>query len=141
MTAVTSCDRKRSTRACLWDFDPNVTDARMSLLVGYLCESCGERLKEQLSEYEVRQLRDLLNHRWIGRVEDPGSVASNLKRVFNFDLSRTRGMAPTIMDDIRRTGFSEIVKWLVAGSLGILSFRAIEELRALIGKWKGWPMN
>ena len=126
------------TRACLWDFDPNVSDARISLLVGYLCSACEERLKEYLPDQEVSQIRKLLDHRWIGKVEEPGSVASNLKRVFNYDLSRTKGLAPTIADQIRSVGVSEVVKLIAAGFLGFFSLQVLAQLKSLLVHGSAW---
>jgi hypothetical protein len=109
------------TRACIWDFDPNVSDAKMSALVGYLCSACEEILREQLSECEVKEVRLLLSHSWIGRTDEPGSVASDLKRVFGYDLTRTRGLSPTFFDNLRNVGTLEIVRLFAAWLLAILT--------------------
>jgi hypothetical protein len=113
------------TRACLWDFDPNVKDARMSLLVGYLCGACEDAIANSpvgpLKTAEVEQIRELLSHRWIGRVEEPGSIAGNLKRVFGYDLSRTQGLSPSFADKIREAGVPEILKLIMAWLLGALT--------------------
>ncbi|MCI0620295.1 MAG: hypothetical protein L0387_01235 [Acidobacteria bacterium] len=109
------------TRACIWDFDANVSDAKMSVLVGHLCGACEDFLLEQLSESELKEIRHLLSHTWIGRTDEPGSVASNLKRVFGYDLARTRGLSPSFLDHLRQASSSEMVRLIGAWLLAILT--------------------
>jgi len=95
-------------------------------------------MAERLGSKEVEQIRDLLSHRWIGRVDEPGSVAGNLKRVFGYDLSRTRGLSPSSWERIREVGLPEVIKLLVAWLLGILTLQSATWLKKLLvigGVW------
>lgn len=89
------------TRGCIWDFDAHQPDAAMAHLVGYLCESCQRLVLENTDEDQLRELRQLLSHSWIGDVDDPGTVASTLKRAFMYDLVRTRGARASFWDRAR----------------------------------------
>ena len=108
------------TRACVWDFDANIADARLSPLVGYLCDSCEALIAERVSANELTEIRHLLSHKWIGRMEDPGTVASNLKRVFGYDLASTRGLSAGFWDSLRVAVPVEFVKFLAAVITGVV---------------------
>jgi hypothetical protein len=108
------------TRACIWDFDANVDDTRAGVLVGYLCERCEEALATKVDSEKIVVIKKLLSHDWIGKMEDPGSVASNMRRVFSYDLSRTRGLSPGIRERLVEVGASEAVKWIAIALLAFL---------------------
>jgi hypothetical protein len=102
LSARVSLQRKLSshypTRSCIWDFTANVADIKSAILIGYICSDCRTSLLECLSEDELNKFESLVRHSWIGKLEDPGSVASNLKRVFDYDLSTTRGLKLGLID-------------------------------------------
>ena len=110
------------TRACIWDFDANIADARLSPLVGYLCDSCERLIAERVTKDELEEIRSLLSHKWIGKTEEPGSVASNLKRVFGYDLARTRGLSAGFLDQVRGASSSELVRLVGVGVSAVLIF-------------------
>lgn len=83
------------TRGCVLDFTANVADFKSAILVGYVCNDCSELFNRHLSDDEFKDFQQLISHSWLGNVNDAGSVASNLKRVFNYDLSRTKGVSPS----------------------------------------------
>lgn len=110
------------SRGCVWDFDANIEDARLSPLVGALCDSCKELISQRVTTKELDDIRDLLTHKWIGKSDEPGSVASNLKRIFGFDLARTKGLSPGFRDQLRAAASSEVVKWLAAAITAVAIF-------------------
>ncbi len=110
------------TRACIWDFDANIADARLSPLVGYLCDSCERLIGQRVTKDELEEIRNLLSHKWIGKTKETGSVASNLKRVFGYDLSRTRGLSAGFLDQVREATTSELVRLVGAGVGAVLIF-------------------
>lgn len=110
------------TRGCVWDFDANIEDARLSPLVGYLCDSCKQLIAEQVSPTELEQIHALLAHKWIGKTDEPGTVASNLKRIFGYDLARTRGLSAGFLDQVREAASSEFVKLIAAAITGVVIF-------------------
>jgi hypothetical protein len=88
------------TRACIGDFTPYVSDFKASILAGHLCIDCRTLLASVLSAQEMEDLDILISHKWLGKLEDSGSVASNLKRVYEYDLSRTRGLRPSRIERV-----------------------------------------
>ena len=87
-----------ATRACLWDFTANVADVKSGILIGYICADCRNALLDRLSSSELEQFERLMSRSWLGTLDEPGSVASNLKRVFDYDLSTTRGLKLSAID-------------------------------------------
>ncbi len=117
------------TRACLWDFDANIEDARLSPLVGYLCDSCEQLIAERVTASDLNEIRKLLSHQWLGKTDEPGSVASNLKRTFAYDLTRTRGLSAGFLDRLREASLSELAKLVSAGIAGIVGTLFIQWAR------------
>ena len=104
-----------STRACLWDFTANVSDVKSGILIGYVCTDCREALLKCLSAEEVKEFERLMRRTWLGNLDDTGSVASNLKRVFDYDLSTTRGLELGLIDRFQDIVWStESVKFILA---------------------------
>ncbi len=109
------------TRACIWDFNANLEDTRDGVLVGYLCRDCEEALARQADASTIQTIKDLLKLEWIGRPEDLGSVASNVRRIFGYDLSRTKGLSRGFRDRLLEVTTSEVVKWVIPFVLTLLA--------------------
>jgi len=131
MSFVSEIGSHYPTRGCIWDFNANVGDARAGILVGYLCDSCEfSLLSAGVTEEEVTALKRLLTHEWVGNTETAGSVAGNLKRVFSYDLSRTKGLHASMRERLSDALTSETAKWIVAVVLGgivVWLFRVIKK--------------
>jgi hypothetical protein len=95
------------TRGCIWDFTANVADTKSTILIGYVCTGCRKSLSEYFSEAELREVDLLARRSWLGKLDDPGSIASNLKRVFAYDLSTTRGLKLSLMERLPDILWSE----------------------------------
>ena len=79
-------------------------------------------IAERVTKDELEEIRSLLSHKWIGKTEEPGSVASNLKRVFGYDLARTRGLSAGFLDQVRGASSSELVRLVGVGVSAVLIF-------------------
>jgi hypothetical protein len=108
------------TRACIADFTPYISDFKSAILVGHLCSDCSALLSNMLSEDEMKDLRHLVSHKWLGKLEESGSVASNLKRVYEYDLSRTRGLRPSLVERTTDILWSSEVFRLICSLIGLL---------------------
>jgi hypothetical protein len=120
------------TRGCVWDFTAHQPDARLCV-VGALCDACLELIAQSVTADEKKSLELLLSHDWIGKTEEPGTVASTLKRVFGFDLALTRGLSPSFLEHIREGLPTGVVTLAVAAIGGIASILFTAWLRH-----KGW---
>ena len=110
------------TRGCVWDFDANIEDARLSPLIGYLCASCEQLLTARVTATNYEKYVSLLEDKWLGTTDAAGSVASNLKRIFGYDLARTRGLSASFLENVREAASSEIVKLIAAGITAVAIF-------------------
>lgn len=102
-----------STRGCLWDFDANVHDARITTAVSYICAQCEAALNNALSLEKSEALKKLIDHRWIGKIEDTGSIGSNLRRIFGYDLARTQGLSPSFFDRLSDVGAKQFAELFI----------------------------
>lgn len=119
------------TRGCVWDFTAHQPDARLSV-VGSLCDACQALVREQVGDEALTEIQFLVSHKWIGKTDEPGSVASNLKRVFGYDLAITQGLSPTFFDRLREAVPSALMKVIVGLLIAIGGF--------LFGLWWNSPV-
>lgn len=89
-----------ATRGCLFDFNNSVNDAKNSVLIKYICSDCEDKIKNTFGEDFIKELKKITDRDWIGNYNDVGSVAYNLKRVFYYDLTKTRGFKASPMERI-----------------------------------------
>jgi hypothetical protein len=124
------------TRACIGDFTPCLVDFKATILVGHLCSDCTGFLSTVLNEHEMNDLRHLVSHKWLGKLDDLGSVASNLKRVYEYDLSRTRGLRPSLVERATDILWSSDVVKAIWGLLVflIISIAASHPILWILGK-------
>jgi len=98
------------TRGCIWDFDVYQPDARIGASLGWLCETCMALLKAHATPSEIGATGKLIAGDWVGRKDDPGSVAYTLAQVYSFDLTRTKGLKPGFWSFLPQTAISELTK-------------------------------
>lgn len=109
-----------STRGCLWDFDANVMDAKITTSVKFICSQCRADLQICMTPEKIKALECLIDHTWIGETENPGSVASTLKRVFDYDLARTRGLSPGFLDKLKDLSSHHVAEYLVKTAITVV---------------------
>lgn len=102
-----------ATRGCLCDFTADVRQARVGIALGYLCDACEAQVRNQLQPADVEKLKEFLSHHWIGRSEDHGTVAGSIKRIFSYDLARTKGISPGFWDKLIEVFKSEATNVIV----------------------------
>lgn len=102
-----------ATRGCLCDFTADVRHARVGVALGYLCDACEAEVLRRLQPADVEKLKQFLSHHWIGRPEEPGTVAGSIKRIFSYDLARTKGISPGFRDKLIEVFKSEAVNVIV----------------------------
>ncbi len=107
------------TRGCLWDYDINVPDVRISAFLGFLCETCRNGLGKAIGPNEYNEIVKLTENHWIGDRESPSSIAGILAKNYKYDLSRSVGLSPGFMSRLTRAlppwvgkSIIDIVKWL-----------------------------
>lgn len=129
------------TRGCLWDFDVNQADFKISALLGFLCDTCRERLKAATSDGEYEDIRRLIDNKWIGDASDLSSVAGLLAKNYRYDLSRSIGLNPGIWARLVRVMQSglgryifEILKWVTIFVLTVTAVKHFPWIAKLLVK-------
>jgi hypothetical protein len=115
------------TRGCIWDFDVHQPDIRISAFLGLLCGTCRRNLTAAINETEFSEIENLIGNEWIGRRDDPFSVAASLAKNYNYELRRATGLSPGLLSSIshgmKTEGgkfFLDVLKWVVIALITIL---------------------
>ena len=98
-----------STKSCAFDFTASISDARLSALTGFLCDSCSTTIKSALSEQVVEDARVLLKKEWFGSSRNQTDPANTAKKL-GYDLFHTRGIKQTLWERLLATIEEEAVK-------------------------------
>ena len=108
------------TRGCIWDFDVHQPDIRISALLGLLCLTCQRNLKAAIPETAFAEIEKLIANEWIGRRDDPVSVAASLAKNYKYELRRATGLNPGLFSSISESMkagigkfFLDILKWVL----------------------------
>ncbi|MCH8904209.1 MAG: hypothetical protein IIA45_09880 [Bacteroidetes bacterium] len=101
-----------ATRGCISDFAASISDVRLSVLTGFLCDSCSDTIKHARSEKLVTDAKDLLAKKWLGNVSEPSHVAETAKKL-GYDLFRTKGVKQTFTESLLATVEQEGVKLIL----------------------------
>jgi hypothetical protein len=91
---LASFRRHFETRGCIFDFNGGLSEARFSVLTGYICDSCQSLIRTQSSNQVLEDARILLSRDWLGDSSAPSDVAVTVKKL-GYDLFRTAGIKPT----------------------------------------------
>jgi hypothetical protein len=112
------------TKGCLFDYNEYIQDGRLMVLVGDVCESCRRMALEAGRQAELDALLTMIDHTWIGDTTKNDTVASVLKKVFDYDLYVSRGLSAnrleTFWDNVTSSSTQEFVRLLAAVLLAYL---------------------
>lgn len=112
------------TKGCLLDFNEYIQDARLMVLVGNVCETCRQLSMKAGKVTELQALLELVDHEWIGDMTKSDSVASVLKKVYDYDLYVSRGLSvnrlETFWDNISSSSAQEFIRIVAAIILAFL---------------------
>jgi len=100
------------TRGCLLDFTLFKRDDKVSILLGYICDSCIYNIEKFLGKDIVDCIKSMCSRNWIGEIEDPDSVAHGMKKFFKVDLDKDTGFYKTPWEKIKES-FIELPKEII----------------------------
>ena len=105
------------TKGCLFDFTQYLDEARYKVLHGLICAPCRQMLDSKGAIEVAAGLTDVLDTGWLGKAEESESPAAIAAKM-GYPLFVTRGLKPTVMEQIRATlvdeGVKEITKYIIA---------------------------
>lgn len=91
-----------------------------------------QSIGETSANTRLANRRGALSQSWMGKLEEPDSVASTLKHTFDYDLSRTKGLRPRFKERLLEHFQAEGAKYLVGAFFSLLS---------VIGVWLAYLLN
>jgi hypothetical protein len=105
------------TKGCVCDFTPDMDDARIKVLSGFLCEHCSGVLIEAGYPALPGEIRWVLGKRWLGRIDQPNSPAAIAAKL-GYNLFVTKGLSATRWErtvaTIQEEGTKEIIKSVIS---------------------------
>lgn len=88
----------RDTRGCIADFTRNKSDDRVDILLGYICEEHQKEIEVYYGKQYLNEILIIIDRKWIGSIDEKGTVAYNLKHVFKFDINKDSGFNKTLWE-------------------------------------------
>jgi hypothetical protein len=89
------------SRGCLNDYTEDKQENRVDVLLGYVCDSCKERITQVLGAEMLSSLQLIASHDWIGETSDPQKAAYYVKKYFKVDLNKDSGFNKTAYEQLR----------------------------------------
>jgi hypothetical protein len=86
------------TKGCIADFTGDKCDDRVDILTGYICEQHQNQIKMIYGKKYLEEILMVINRKWIGSIEEKGTVAYDLKHVFRFDINKDSGFNKSVWD-------------------------------------------
>lgn len=91
MDTALELNSHEDTRGCILDFCEYKADARVGILCGFISEEVKTKIIKTYGKQFIEDIETVLGRKWIGSLEEPGSVAYNLMHVFKVNLFRDSG--------------------------------------------------
>lgn len=114
-----------ATRGCIFDYNKYLEDMRNKILISYICEDCESELKRLVGDEKFNQIDRLVRLSWIGKVDEPGSIANILKSSFGYDLDLTKGFKPSWQERAKETLQSAFIQETIKFASAILLAAAL----------------
>jgi len=89
------------TRGCLIDYAGDKQENRVDVLLGYICDSCKEKITQMLGADMLNSFQVIASHGWIGETSDPQKAAFYVKKYFKVDLNKDSGFNKTAYERLR----------------------------------------
>jgi hypothetical protein len=100
------------TRGCIWDYDDHQPDARIAILLGYICQTCENKLLTSVERETYADILKLVDNRWLGDKSVQFSPSAILSKVYKYDLSRSTGLNVSAFSKVVDAFISELGKVL-----------------------------
>ena len=97
------------TKGCLFDFTPELSEARYKALQSFMCANCRKRLQGSGSEQLVEDFSRASDLSWLGLPSDPHCPAGIVANL-GYNLFLTKGIQPTFWENVRSVLRDEATK-------------------------------
>lgn len=89
------------TMGCQFEYTRIKAHDRIDIALGYICEDHARQIQTEFGDRYLNDLRLLFSFGWLGRVDEPGTLASRLRAYFGQDLQRDSGYSKRFWERIR----------------------------------------
>jgi hypothetical protein len=120
------------TRGCCLDYTVLKEEDKIDIGLGYICDECKSRIKQNIGEKYLECFEKMHSMKWLGYVEEKGTVANDLKRYFRIDLNKDTGYSKTRRErmtdgikDITRQVTVSVLAASIALAIGIIIGRIL----------------
>ncbi len=118
-----SLSSHNETKGCVIDFTRIKEDDRVDIALGYICDLDRQHIVENIGKDYLKQIELIINRKWIGSIEDRGSIAYNLKHFFHFNIDHDSGFNKTFWEKALSKFEDlplELIKLIIQGIIAIL---------------------
>ena len=82
-------------RGCIADLTRQKYQDRIAITLGYVCEEHKEKILQVYGKDYLEQFLYVISREWIGKIDENGSVAYNLRHIFKFNINKDSGFNKT----------------------------------------------
>lgn len=107
------------TKGCLFDFTPNLDEARYKALQSFICSTCRDKMRASGASRLAVDLANVLDLNWLGTTVDPHSPAAIVANL-GYNLFLTKGVRPTVWETVRSILRDEATKEIIKLIFAIL---------------------
>lgn len=104
---------------CIADFTRQKYQDRIAITLGYVCEEHKEKILQVYGKDYLEQFLYVISREWIGKIDENGSVAYNLRSIFKFNINKDSGFNRTRWEKLQ-SNFYEIPGTLTGGALKVI---------------------
>lgn len=106
-------------RGCIADLTRQKYQDRIAITLGYICEDHQEKILKVYGKEYLEQFLNVISREWIGKIDENGSVAYNLRHIFKFNINKDSGFNKTRWEKFQ-SKFYEIPGTLTGEVLKVL---------------------
>jgi len=88
-------------RGCIADLTRQKYQDRIAITLGYVCEEHKENILQVYGEEYLKQFSYVIGRKWIGKIDENGSIAYNLRHIFKFNINKDSGFNKNWWDKIK----------------------------------------
>jgi hypothetical protein len=79
------------TMGCQFEYNRVKERYRVAIALGFICQDDRNILREKFGEAILADIDCLFKFTWLGLADQPGTIAYNMKDLFNYDLRKDSG--------------------------------------------------
>jgi len=118
----------KDTTGCQFDYTQTKSHDRIDIALGFICADHRQQISKQIGASYLADIELLASFRWLGNIEESGSIASRLRAYFGQDLRRDSGYRKRFLERIQSnvdTLWFDFIKEIFKGVILIITTYAL----------------